>query len=979
MAPVERSDEEFLIFELKLNDILLEEALIAFHNFDTGDFHVPLSDFVNAFEMPIIVNHEAGTAQGWISGQHDSFALSLPQGTVQIRDRTIDLEEGFVENHEDGIYVSLKALEDWFPLAFHVDFSNLVMRVSTLQTLPVESRLERDRRRDSIGGKNFNATRYNRLEKPEAPNFTLPFIDTSFQSNYTNDKTASKSFNTQYSATARNIIFGQDALYTINDQINDDQTPDIRMTLGRKAFRGDTLFAGLSEYALGDISTYTMPLIANSNAGRGLFFTNISQFKDSLGGSDTTTLRGPLPLGYQVDIKRGGELIDFVEAPDENGEYVFRDLFVLQGLNVFELVFYGPQGQVIVEEKRIFVSDEPIKKGEFEYRIHAIEDSTNLFTNRESNDEDISKLRVTAEASYGLNDRTSIRAGMATYSMDGERKDYGLLGLGTSLGGLWLDINQAFDDEGTASSLRLESVFQGIRWQAQHQYYDNFISERNNNSSLTGDLEHDTDLRISGMLPVLFLKNMPLTLQANRQENTQGDEQYEWSLRATKNINRLRLSTELEQTIPPVRDTETDLNFQISSRFDDFSIRGIARYEIEPDSGLDSIDLTSDIKLYDRTKLRAGFSRSGREDPSHTVTLGINQDIGVAQIGLDASYDDEGNATVLFGASFGFAYNQAHKKPYFSSKNLSNSSAVIAKTYQDLDANQEQNGADPDIEDVSLILPGNPKRFVTDENGLAFIPGIRSYDRSTVEILSQTFPNPFMKTDPVKVDYMMRPSQVHIQQYPIVLTGEVDGNIFIFEGGELVPAASIVFDVIREDGSVVVSGQSEYDGFLLIQDVPIGTYSVRPNATQLEELGYCPTKAMPIALSEEEPFYTVPQDFMIYPDPEIIDENRWLVLAKGLSREEALAYRDTAYAFDKAEDMQVLDDDPRPRIMPRFLYARNDNTDLYDVLSGPYQDLAAIRSCPYLQEKGYSCIDNIQLNCQSIKALDMSPVLHEYQ
>ncbi len=1002
MTLIERPDETLLIFELKIGSILLGDALVTYEDVESGNYYVPLYDFLQILEMPITVDNQAGTAQGWSVNEGATFALSLPQGTVTLRGNEEPLNNGDAELHDDGIYVSLKALEGWLPITIDVNFSDLAIIVSSLQPLPVENRLERDKARDKVGYGQNSTLKKNHLERPEAPSFTLPFVDTSIQNSYTNSKTASKSLNLQYSATARSIIAGQDALYSINDQTADDNRPDVRLTLGRKAFEGEQLFAGLAEYAAGDVSTREMPLIAGSNAGRGLFFTNISPLTNSLGGSDTTTLRGNLPVGYQVDIKRNGELINFIEEPDENGEYVFEDLFVLPGLNVFELVFYGPQGQEIVEEKRIFVPQNPVEKGRFEYRVHAIQDNTNLFTNRDDSDEDTGELRVTAEASYGISELSSVRAGVASYSMEGDKKDYALLGFSTSWKGLRFNVDQAIDDIGNAASLRIESVFKGFRWQAQHQYFNKFLSEVNDSSSLSGDPEHETDIRISGMLPFLFLKNMPLTLQINREQNTAGDEQYEWSLRATKNIDRIRITTELEQTVPPVNDISTDLNFQVSSRFNDFTLRGTARYELEPDAALQSINLTSDVTIDERTKLRLGLSRSGAEDPLHSFTVGLNRDIGMAKIGLNTTYDDTGNLTALLGASFGLAYDAKRNAPYISSKPLSESSGLFAKVYRDLDADNIPDEDEPYLEDVGFMLTGNKRVFTTAQDGAVFIPELGSFERSTVEISSSTFPNPFMKSNPSKIDYLMRPSQIHTHEYPVVLTGEVDGNVSILKASGNAPASSIIFDILRPDGSVIVSGASEFDGFFLVPDVPIGNHIVAPNAQQLDKLGYCPIARQPVILSAEEPFYTVPGEVVLYPHPDLIDENRWLVLATGLPVPAAEALKAQDYDLGAGDvdvesdilgegvDSADLDgesaDAPQAvavsaglkTLLPRYLYRNVETLNLYSVLSGPYKDLSAIQTCANLNERGYVCEEIIQLGCDDFKRLRKTESFNAY-
>lgn len=972
---IERPDEELLIFELRIGDILVSEALITYEDLETEKYYIPLTDFADALEFPITVNNEKGTANGWSTNESETFSLSLKDKVARIRGKKIPIKDGEVENHADGIYVALKTLESWFPLTIDVDFSNLALVVKSLRPLPIENRLERDKNRNKIGPKKQKYRKSNVLEKPKAPYFTLPFVDTSIQSSYTNRKDATKSFGVDYSITGRNIILNQDALYTINDTTTDSEDPNIRLTLGRKALGEDKLFLGLTEYALGDITTSNLPLIADSNAGRGAFLTNVSEFESAFGGSDTITLRGELPVGYQVDIKRNGELIDFVDERDENGEYVFDDLFVLTGLNVFELVFYGPQGQEYKEEKRVFVPQTPIKKGAFEYRIQSIQDNTNLFTNRDNNDRDTGEFRATAEASYGLSSLTAIRAAAASYSLEGQRTQYGLAGLSTSFKGLRFDVNGAINTDGHATSVRLESAFKGFRWQIMHEYFNQFDTETTENTGLTGELEHQTDLRISGILPFLFLRNTPLTLQAARLENTDKQERYEWSLRATKNIRRLRITSEIDQTIPEENDRQTDLNFQVSSRLKHFTLRGNVRYSIEPEAQLETVNLTSDIKLNNTTKMRVGLVRSGADDPLHSIALGLNKDFGYMLGGLNTTYSDDGNFGAILSASFGFAYNQTNGRPYFSSKRLSDSSAVIARAFRDLDADNIKDENEPYLEKIGFAIPGNKKEFQTNANGQEFIPELRAYEQATLEILSETFPNPFMQSNPRKIDYLMRPSQIFARNYPIILTGEVDGDVSVFKNSIKIPAPSIELEIIRENKTKLVTGKSEFDGFFFIENVPIGNHIIQPNPDQLAELGYCPVKSQNIILESEEPFASVEQPFVLHPNPDLIEQNKWVILKKNLLN--AVAQEQLQNPYDQVLDTQLSTETGEKisvarEIKPRYLMQDQSNNNLLQMIAGPYKDLEALQTCELLKTNKYNCYGTQQLTCDDLNKLEIN-------
>ena len=155
---------------------------------------------------------------------------------------------------------------------------------------------------------------------------------------------------------------------------------------------------------------------------------------------------------------------------------------------------------------------------------------------------------------------------------------------------------------------------------------------------------------------------------------------------------------------------------------------------------------------------------------------------------------------------------------------------------------------------------------------------------------------------------------------------------------------------------------------------------------------------------EEEPFYTVDDGFTLYPDPDLIERNRWIVLAEDLSLDAARLAKETEYVLEedavvlgaeepgepgelKPEELEVevgedvaseqeseaevengaeagteVEVSSAPAVkarelMPLRLRREVSGADAYTLLSGPYKDLGAIQDCDLLKERGYSCLN----------------------
>ncbi|MGH1455890.1 MAG: hypothetical protein ACRBDI_03830 [Alphaproteobacteria bacterium] len=877
---IERPDEDLLIFSLDLGKMRLSETLLVYEDLDTGKYYVPLSDFVDALEFPIRVDDDYFTAQGWFLTESTEFSLDLRQATAISAGKEFELTPEDIERHEDGIYVSLKMLEKWFPVTLDVDFSDLRLVVKSLEPLPIELRIEREKKRDDISKYKSNGRKKYELAEEKTPLFTTPIINVSSQGVYDNSDIAQRRIIKSGAALASAVVAGQDFLMSVNDSTSNGQGPEIRTHIGLQDLDGNLFGVGGSEYKLGDIYSNSLPYISSSASGRGAYFSTFPLNYSDAGQSGTTRLRGELLVGYQVDVMRNGQLLGFLETPDENGEYIF-DLDVLPGLNVFELVFYGPQGQKEVQEERIFVPLNAANKGDFNYKMSVLENNRNLITNYgSSTDPDFSKHRIAAEAQYGLSDLSSVYMALSDVTMDGERQRYGTLRYSRSFGSVRSDWTYAKSfKEGDVLGARLQTVFKGMSMQLEHSTYRNdFVSEETEKAEISGILRHDTEFRASGALP--FLRSVPFTLNVQRLTNTVGDDRVAWNIRATKNIRKLRVSADVSQKFEEMKERETDLSFQVSSRINKLNLRGGASFDIEPEYALQNISFLADWQASPRGSVRFGLERSGvGEDVVHDLTLGGSYKFDPAIIGLSFNYTDENDLRAILSTSFSLGYDPLNKTILMSNERRTETAMFLPHVYYDKNNNGVFDDGDEWMENVGFDGRGFDKNIKTNKGGRALLTGIDGYERSTLKINEGTLPDPFLRPKDDPQDYILRSGQIVRKDMGVVLVGEVDGEVMLAQNGKNEAAQSFLVDLVSiSDPSKTYQGKTEYDGFIWMQEIPMGRYRASLNLTQLDELGYCSAQTQEVVLENEEPMATL-NNFTIW--PKITGENVNLVLGRG--------------------------------------------------------------------------------------------------
>lgn len=81
-----------------------------------------------------------------------------------------------------------------------------------------------------------------------------------------------------------------------------------------------------------------------------------------------------------------------------------------------------------------------------------------------------------------------------------------------------------------------------------------------------------------------------------------------------------------------------------------------------------------------------------------------------------------------------------------------------------------------------------------------------------------------------------RPGKVHELNFPVVMTGEVDGTVYLLEAGKPRGIGNAEVELVDPQGVVAVSTRSGNDGYYILPAIKPGRYTVRINPAQLDKL-----------------------------------------------------------------------------------------------------------------------------------------------
>ena len=308
-----------------------------------------------------------------------NVALNLDAQTLRVDDRSEPWPDEGIVVLFNQILIQQNLLEQWLGLSARLSDDLLTVHVDSQRPFPADLRRIRERRWARFDRPEFRIDpSYVALNEPYSlwgsPRGAFSF-NTSLS---TQQQEVNPSYNATVDVEALQLSHRVGLAGSVNSGLQ-----SLRWTAGRSSPEGNVFgIAALQRVELGDVSSFRVPLPFAGGGGRGVVFSSAPAERPDL--FDITTIEGEALPGWDVELYRGTELIDFIRV-DDAGEFSFPDLPIGFGNNDYRVVLYGPQGE---QEERLFrsrVGAGLLAPGEFQLRGSAVNTDTRMFPLREPN------------------------------------------------------------------------------------------------------------------------------------------------------------------------------------------------------------------------------------------------------------------------------------------------------------------------------------------------------------------------------------------------------------------------------------------------------------------------------------------------------------------------------------------------------------------------------------------------------------------
>ena len=814
-------DDQFLL-DVNIRQLRLGDGVRAYAT--PEGTCIVFGDFLTALDVPMKIDLEAKSASGWAFMEAHKIHIDQRAGQVRYGAQAEALASGVVRDVPEGWCVDSAALSRWFGIKVLPKTNGSALVLESEAKLPVELAVERRRRAAQL---KKNAS----IKLSSLPQVRLPYRmwrAPALDFVVSGGMTYRASTGTRIDRRVAVYAAGEVAHLSYNAQVSTDdkgKPQSVRL----RAFRSDPdggLLGPLdaTHFEFGDVAGHNSRLLGAGANGRGVAVTNQPLFTPT--SFDRTRFEGDLPVGWEAELYRNGQLLGFAET-NGNQRYQFDDVQLLYGENRVDIVLYGPQGQVKTRSETVNVGQDNVPPGETWYWAGVNQpgrDLVNFF--KPPDDPNIPRAQATLSVAHGIDQKTSVGVTVQALQLEDERLTYVEGTVRRSIGAALVEVAVARDDQGgMAARAQLLTKIGAVNLSAEAILAKDFrLNGLERKSVREGRVSLDAPLKIGRAL-------VPVHGDVRYSQRGDGTRQLEAAARLSSHINRFNLAGDVRYRRQwgsggggPDPPAEIEGSMIASGRIGAVRIRGASIWQISPDSRFKTAELSAYWSASEKADFEGAVAYDAQNRLSRARVTHIRRfdTMAVALTGEAAS-----DGSVAVGFNLNFSLDSSRRGLSLSRQQLATAGAVRATVFRDLNDNGRRDSGEP-VEKGALITTGaRLAERTTDARGHVLVAGLTNYVPVAVGIDTSSLGDPSLAPKTALQVVTPRPGIAAEVEIALVGAGDIEGAV-VKDGGE--GFEGLELELVDASGKVVATTRSDYDGYFLFERATYGRYVVRISA-----------------------------------------------------------------------------------------------------------------------------------------------------
>lgn len=793
---------------------------------------VVLTDIILSLDLPIRVDQQLRRATGWAFDERRTLLIDRDAGRVTLASTSRPLPTGVITDVAEGWCVDPATLGEWLGVRLNADLANSILTLESDTPMPFELAAQRRERAANVRPEaQFSIADLPQARRPYAI-WQTPSVDVVASANFVRDANTGRSaMQRRYEIFASGELLGA----SFDARLSSDNR-GVPQSLRLRAYRTDPageLLGPLqaTHVAIGDVAGLTSPIASQPVAGRGAIITN--RPVDLPDNFDRMTFRGDLPAGWDAELYRNGQLLGFA-SPTGDGRFEFVDVRMLYGVNRFELVLYGPQGQVRREVRTIAVGLDAIPPQKTYYWAGVVQEDQDLVTLFGERPRPFRRgWRGIIGIERGLNRRTSVGLWATSFVIEDQRYSIVEAALRRSIGATLVELTGSTQSGGgTAGRLLWVGQFGDNYFQLESLVARGGYRSDRVPLGVTGlhSLSLDQGVRIGGT-------TLPIHIEARYRERIDGQNRLEAAGRVSANWRNISVTGQLDwardwrRTVGSGGDDIT-ATLLANARFGRLRLRGEARIGVAGPSADTDVGLVAEWSQSERTDWRAEI---GYQSVARRARIGVGYTRRFDRLALTANMEAASDGSVAAGVSLSFGLGPDPRTGgiRFSRERIASQGQALATVF--IDANGDgRRQPDEELAEGVVITAGNATTDApTGPDGRAIVDALAPFRPVLIGVDASSIADPLIRPAQLGVVVTPRPGVATNVLLPLVAAGEIDG-VLARDGGNGIEGVDL--ELVDSSGAVRARTRSDFDGFFLFESIPYGRYTVQISALSAQAI-----------------------------------------------------------------------------------------------------------------------------------------------
>ena len=861
--------DNFIIVKSIAANRIIDPALIALYQDDT--LYLPFDYLTDDLDLILKYDKQGHIINGWIEEESNKVLIDFNKEEGQVGKNMFAVSKQDFIYYEDELYLSTKLIDDILSSSTDFDFSTQTVTMQTTGNLPFEKELSRKEKRDRFDRLNEEKERkrqedLNKQIYKQKDLLQYPFIDLSARYSIYDTPDGGTDSNFGYSVNAALLTGGFDTnayLYS-----STDKEPPILALKTSKIDEDGKILGMFKQLEMGDIYSYSNAENLGAQSGWGIKMSTDSAFNTD---GKTYNIRSELPLGWEVELYRNGEMLGYQNSSND-GFFEFSGIPLLLGKNVFKFVFYGPQGQIKEKYDVLFFNGNILDKGKTRVKLDYINKNRYLVEFREKPRETSLGYHGLAEFGYGITDNLTLNLSAIVDSLEypapyppgsfvREDKAFASAELSLFSFGIYSSLSTIADFKENAFTLDYYAQTSLLDWDITFEniYFGDAITSRNifNNTYI----KNQTTLRLNKNLKLWVLGFFPFSYYVSHFSTISDQDQTEHYVSLSKNLPYNFYVNATYQNSYYVSSSRTEtIGLNINKIYGPYTIRANSLYDLTYDL-MQTAEISAYRNLTPRIKAGVKYAHTARDlvnkKYENLYSANLNWSTKIGFFSFEVGTSNWHNNYAFIGYNLSLLPDKRNGKVHTSSTKLQGTGAISARAFMDDNMNGLYDDNEMVLNEAEFDI--TPKINVFDSKQktkkgskvLTHIPAYKPIDialnvnnvHETLSLLSATGDKTIM----------LRPAQIVYLDFPVVGTGDIEGSVFIQNDKGRKEARGIILKLYNADTKELLSSKiSEYDGYYIFQQLPMGNYQIAIDEAQSEDLDLVQNKEVKIVLNKFE-------------------------------------------------------------------------------------------------------------------------------